>query len=233
MKRMTIRLKVTLWFTLFMGMLAGVALWLLFYAGGESARLATRDRMVTLVEESRSAMEAVDGGLEIREELQYFQDGVYLSVYTAAGEPLYGAVPGQFDNTSAFSDRRMRAVGTMQNNWYVYDARHEIDGYGVVWVRGVASADDVNSTLRAMLRLALVVFPFFVVLAAVGGYLIARNAFRPVRRIAQTAREISEGNDLSRRIALGEGRDEIYALVKRKSSLHPTHRTNCARPRPL
>ena len=213
MKRMTIRLKVTLWFTLFMGMLAGVALWLLFYAGGESARLATRDRMVTLVEESRSAMEAVDGGLEIREELQYFQDGVYLSVYTAAGEPLYGAVPGQFDNTSAFSDRRMRAVGTMQNNWYVYDARHEIDGYGVVWVRGVASADDVNSTLRAMLRLALVVFPFFVVLAAVGGYLIARNAFRPVRRIAQTAREISEGNDLSRRIALGEGRDEIYALA--------------------
>lgn len=213
MKRMTIRLKVTLWFTLFMGMLAGVALWLLFYAGGESARLATRDRMVSLVEESRSAMEAVDGGLEIREELQYFQDGVYLSVYTAAGEPLYGAVPGQFDNTSAFSDRRMRAVGTMQNNWYVYDARHEIDGYGVVWVRGVASADDVNSTLRAMLRLALVVFPFFVVLAAVGGYLIARNAFRPVRRIAQTAREISEGNDLSRRIALGEGRDEIYALA--------------------
>ena len=117
MKRMTIRLKVTLWFTLFMGMLAGVALWLLFYAGGESARLATRDRMVSLVEESRSAMEAVDGGLEISEELQYFQDGVYLSVYTAAGEPLYGAVPGQFDNTSAFSDRRMRAVGTMQNNW--------------------------------------------------------------------------------------------------------------------
>ena len=104
-----------------------------------------------------------------------FQDGVYLSVYTAAGEPLYGAVPGQFDNTSAFSDRRMRAVGTMQNNWYVYDARHEIDGYGVVWVRGVASADDVNSTLRAMLRLALVVFPFFVVLAAVGGYLIGTS----------------------------------------------------------
>ena len=35
----------------------------------------------------------------------------------------------------------------------------------------------------------------------------------PVRRIAQTAQEISAGNDLSRRIALGEGRDEIYALA--------------------
>lgn len=213
MKRMTIRLKVTLWFTLFMSLLAGVALWLLFSAGGESARLATRDRMVSLVEESRSAMTAANGGLEISSDLEYFDDGVYLSVYTSTGQPLYGAVPGQFDNTASFSDRRMRAMGSGQYNWYVYDAQHEIDGYGTVWVRGVASADDVNSALRAMLQLALIVFPFFVILAAVGGYLIARRAFQPVRRIAQTAREISAGNDLSRRIALGEGRDEIYALA--------------------
>ena len=49
--------------------------------------------------------------------------------------------------------------------------------------------------------------------AAVGGYLITRRAFRPVRRIIQTAKEIGEGDDLSRRIALGEGRDEIYTLA--------------------
>ena len=214
MKRMTIRLKVTLWFTLFMALLAGVALCLLFYAGGESARLAARDRMVSLVEESRADMEAHGGELEIRDELSYFTDGVYLSVYNGAGEPLYGAVPGQFDNTLAFSDRRMRAAGTGQYNWYVYDARHEIDGYGTVWVRGVTSADEIDSTLAVLLRLALVVFPFFVVVAAVGGYLIARRAFRPVRHIARTAREIGAGNDLSRRIALGRGRDEIYALAE-------------------
>ena len=80
MKRLTIRLKVTLWFTLFMALLAGVALWLLFSAGGESARLATRDRMVSLVEESRSAMTVANGGLEISSDLEYFDDGVYLSV---------------------------------------------------------------------------------------------------------------------------------------------------------
>lgn len=34
-----------------------------------------------------------------------------------------------------------------------------------------------------------------------------------MRRITQTAREISEGDDLSRRIGLGEGRDEIYTLA--------------------
>ncbi len=55
--------------------------------------------------------------------------------------------------------------------------------------------------------------------AAVGGYFITRRAFQPVRRIIQTAREIGEGNDLSRRIALGQGRDEVYTLAAEFDSM--------------
>lgn len=35
-----------------------------------------------------------------------------------------------------------------------------------------------DSTILTLLRLALVVAPFFVMLAAVGGYVLARRAFR-------------------------------------------------------
>ena len=59
----------------------------------------------------------------------------------------------------------------------------------------------------------------FVLFAAVGGYFITRRAFQPVRRIIQTAREIGEGNDLSRRIALGQGRDEVYTLAAEFDSM--------------
>ena len=45
------------------------------------------------------------------------------------------------------------------------------------------------------------------------GYLLTRRAFRPVRQITRTAREIGAGRDLSRRIGLGEGRDEIHTLA--------------------
>ena len=74
---------------------------------------------------------------------------------------------------------------------------------------------EVDATITTLLRLALVVLPFFVLLAAVGGYCTGpRRAFRPVRQHhADAPGEISEGNDLSRRIALGEGRDEIYTLA--------------------
>lgn len=60
----------------------------------------------------------------------------------------------------------------------MYDAQQAIAGYGTVWIRSVAAAGQADSTILTLLRLALVVLPFFVMLAAVGGYVLARRAFR-------------------------------------------------------
>lgn len=211
--RLTIQMKVTLWFTALMVLIAGVSLAFLFYVGDQTAQQDTRRQMTDMVQAAWPEMDFEDGRLHIDDDLEYFKNGVYLSVYDAGGIPLYGAVPREFDNSAVFSDGQLRTVSDAQGQWYVYDAQGTVAGYGTVWVRSVAAAGQVDATILTLLRLALVVLPFFVLLAAVGGYVLARRAFRPVRHITQTAREISRGNDLSRRIALGEGRDEIYTLA--------------------
>ena len=213
MKRMSIKMRVTLWFTLLMVLLSCITLAFLFFAGSRSALAAKRSLMASMVEASRNEIEWDDGELDIDKDLESFRDGVYLSVYNTQGVPLYGFVPREFDNSAVFADREMRTIAGETRNWYLYDARLSIPGYGDVWVRGISEAAQIDSTIAAMLRLAVVVLPFFILLAAVNGYLITRRAFRPVRRITQTAKEIGEGNDLSRRIALGDGRDEIYTLA--------------------
>ena len=212
-RRLTIQMKVTLWFTLLMVLLACVSLAFLFYVGGRTAQEETRRQMTAMVQAAWREIDFDDGKLDIDDDLEYFRSGVYLSVYDSGGIPLYGAVPREFDNSAAFADGQLRTLPGDGGQWYVYDAQQAIAGYGTVWIRSVAAAGQADSTILTLLRLALVVLPFFVMLAAVGGYVLARRAFRPVRRITQTAREISEGNDLSRRIALGEGRDEIYTLA--------------------
>lgn len=211
--RFTIQMKVTLWFTLLMVLLAVVSLAFLFYVGDQTAQEDTRRQMTAMVEAAWPEIDFDDGRLDIDDDLEYFRNGVYLSIYDSGGIPLYGAVPREFDNSVAFADGQLRTLPGTQGRWYVYDAQRTVAGYGTVWVRSVAAANQVDSTILTLLRLALVVLPFFVLLAAVGGHVLARRAFRPVRRITQTAREISEGNDLSRRIALGEGRDEVYTLA--------------------
>ena len=211
--RFTIQIKVTLWFTLLMVLLAVVSLAFLFYVGDQTAQEDTRRQMTAMVEAAWPEIDFDDGRLDIDDDLEYFRNGVYLSIYDSGGIPLYGAVPREFDNSVAFADGQLRTLPGTQGRWYVYDAQRTVAGYGTVWVRSVAAANQVDSTILTLLRLALVVLPFFALLAAVGGHVLARRAFRPVRRITQTAREISEGNDLSRRIALGEGRDEVYTLA--------------------
>ena len=213
MKRMSIKLRVTLWFTLLMVLLSCITLAFLFFAASRSALAAKRSLMTSMVEASAREIEWDDGKLDIDKDLESFRDGVYLSVYNTQGVPLYGFVPRDFDNSAVFADREMRAITGETKDWYLYDARLSIPGYGDVWVRGISEAAQIDSTIAAMLRLAVVVLPFFILLAAVNGYLITRRAFRPVRRITQTAKEIGEGNDLSRRIALGDGKDEIYTLA--------------------
>ena len=63
-----------------------------------------------------------------------------------------------------------------------------------------------------MIRLTAVALPVLTGFIALGGYYITKRAFRPVERIRKTAEEIAHGGDLSKRIELGNGKDEIYQL---------------------
>ncbi len=213
MKRISIKLRVTLWFTLLMLVLGGLALGLLFYGGAQSGLAARRELLTSMVEDSEKEIEAESGTLEIDRDLESFRDGVYLSVYDASGVPLYGMVPRTFDNSTPFGDRQLRTVEGETGSWFVYDQHFEIEGWDTYWVRGVCEAAAVDSTIVRLLRLAAAVLPFYLMLAAASGYLLTRSALRPVRQIVRTAQQISAGNDLSRRIGLGEGKDEIYTLA--------------------
>ena len=71
----------------------------------------------------------------------------------------------------------------------------------------------VFSAVRVIVILSLVLFPILVLLTAVVGWLIARRAFKPVRQITDTVDAISDGSDLTARIGLKRGRDEIHRLA--------------------
>ena len=81
MKRFSIQLRVTLWFTVLMAALAVTGLVFLFYMGGQSALAATKGRMTDMAEASWEDIHIRSDAAEIDEDLEYFREGVYLSVY--------------------------------------------------------------------------------------------------------------------------------------------------------
>ncbi len=216
MRKMSIKLKITLWFTLFMTLLAAAAFSFLFFAGGDIVSKSSRNALRSTVADSFDEIDYDDGQWEIDDDLEFFIDGVYITVRDSNGALLYGRLPSGFEEPETLSNDTFQTVQFRGGSWTVYDMSYTDRSSGqTVWVRGVAedSGAGGNSVFSTIFRLAIIALPVLIILAAVGGYLIINRAFKPVRQITATAEQIGGGSDLTQRIALGEGRDEIYTLA--------------------
>ena len=74
-----------------------------------------------------------------------------------------------------------------------------------VWVRGLMEVPRNEQTTDNLIKIAAIALPVFILLTAVGGYLLVRRAFRPLEQISATAQAMGEAKDLSRRIGLPPG----------------------------
>jgi len=96
---------------------------------------------------------------------------------------------------------------------YVFDKQiHRPEGQSF-WVRGVISNATENYAITSIMRNNTMLTVVLILVAAVGGYFIVKRALVPVNTIRKTAKEISRSNDLTRRINIGRGEDEICELA--------------------
>ena len=88
-----------------------------------------------------------------------------------------------------------------------------LGNYGKVWIRGVMPNIGQSSAIETVIQISFIILPFFLILSAIGGYTITKNAFAPMEKITEIAEKINEGNDLSKRIHLENGADELRTLA--------------------
>ena len=133
-------------------------------------------------------------------------------VYSDSGALLAGQPPLSFPEGITFENGITRTVSGAADDFYVLDYWLHFGWDDGVWVRGVTPMPDTADILNELADIALLLLPLMVIVSGLGAYLIARSTFRPIDRMIRTVGEISEGRDLSRRIGLPSGRDEISRL---------------------
>lgn len=212
MKSWSIKFKITLWYTVFMTLLILVVLWLLFSIGSSRLLIDARQRLQNVVMGAYDEIEYENGALVFDDDIKDLGEGVYLSVYSPAGAFLYGKVPAFFDASSPLIMDSIRESGEGSYIWHVYDYCQYVEGYGNLWIRGISSRSNSDSALRTILRLALISLPFFVLCIALGGYSIIRKALLPLSEMTATAARISGGKNLTERIIIDSGKDEVHKL---------------------
>lgn len=213
LRRVPIRWRITLWYTILMTVLVVAVLFLLFRLSSNQMISEARLRLQDTVERSFYEIEYEDGVLNFDDDINHLGSGISLSVYDSQGNLVYGRIPANFNGAPLLIMDEIQQVETDAGVWYVYDTCRAIPGYGNLWVRGVVSQAEADAGLHAVVRLALILLPFFVLLVALGGYSITRRTLGPLQAVTDTAQRISQGSDLTQRIRMGPGEDEVHRLA--------------------
>ena len=239
MKFLSIKTRVTIYFTLMMVLVVVLVFGVILIAGRGVISDTAEGTLLDVVHDEIDDVE-FDGGFLDLDELDFYRHNVYVQAYSADGEFLGGAGTNDFDGEEEFHNGEMRQVTIDGSPFLVYDLLVQTDA-GSVWLRGITSAENDFSAARVITILALILLPVLVVITAVVGWFIARHAFKPVRQITDTVDAINDGDDLTARIGLRRGRDEIHRLaatfdwsaaLTAKSALPPTPPMSCAHPWP-
>ena len=215
MKTISIKMKVTLWYTgLFISLLA-VLFAVVYITTGKVVRINLEKHLEAEVYENARDVGYQRGSFDL-DNINPVDHGVRISVYNDHGVLVGGTVPKNFPNLN-FQDQVIQSVKIEQQDWAVFDFYFLAQGseQQYYWVRGVISRSDSGEIGRQVIVSCALFFPLLALVAGFGGYWITKKSFQPVVKINEAAAKISNGGDLSRRIELkGDVKDEIYELAQ-------------------
>lgn len=214
MKRRSVQVRLTLWYTLLMAGMAGLLLVFLLVISGAVSRQTAMDQLETTLRENLSQVSlGDDGSLQLGEDFSFYQNGVYTLVYSQSQALLAGQVPVSFTASEPFQNGQTRPVDGEGGRYYVLDFWVPQGWESGLWVRGILEAPENPQTVTNLVFIAVVTLPAFILLAALGGYGIVHRAFRPLEEITATAAAINEAADLSARVAVPPGDHEFSRLA--------------------
>ncbi len=232
MKNLSIRVKITLWFTVILVFITFCTYMIVFSVNRQLLQKTIRDELIRTVEDNVDEVEyyrsigtadpqevdyymAFGGGyLEIDDDFLDKVNEVYTSLYNEDAALLYGENPISKHTASlGFADSKIQHITINGTLYYIFDRKLALEGLEGLWLRGVVSENQGMMQMAAITRLLQLFLPFFVVISIIGGYLLARRMLKPIQEISESAARIGSSGDLKKRIEIGGGKDELHQLA--------------------
>ena len=211
MRRLSPTVRITLWFAVMMLIIDALVLTFIMVINGN---VVTGNPESVLVKELNANVDRVrfENQRFRFDKIRYHSRGVYTILYDAQEQVIRGAPPAEFTADVPLQDNAVRLIKCGADEFYVYDVHLDMM-VGSVWLRGVIENEVTGGAMTAIVAVAWSVLPVLLILSVIGGFFIARQAMRPIRKITDAANAISDGNDLKARIGMQKGNDEVSQLA--------------------
>ena len=201
--QLPVSLKVTLWYTLLMTIVFMLIMGIMVKFTDHLR--VSREKLVLQKYVVNTAKHVT--------EFEPMNNGMYMLLYDKEGNLLDGEYPPEFPPDIPFDEQDVQNLDTDTHSYFYYDMRVATRASHGQWIRGIVPVDHLWEN-RQMMRQALLFFPLlFLFIAIFVGYRIVKHGFRPVETISHIVRSIGEERDLSKRIRLGDGGDEIHQMA--------------------
>lgn len=213
---MSVKLKITLWYTLFLVLFVGFSLSLLLYFSASKIFSTVDTQLQNTVMRSFKEISYKNNSLVFDSDFHLLglEKGIYLSVYDSHGNFIYGDLPSYYTGSSHLSMGHVQEEYDFYTNWKIYDYQFELEGYGPLWIRGITSQTNKEGWMITILKASVLFLPFFILAVSLGGYHIIRKTLLPLDHLNKISSEITNGNDLSKRTHLPDKKDEVHLLAQ-------------------
>lgn len=214
MSKISIKLKITIWYTVILLIISSAALTVTTAFTWDMLTGDVKAAVQTRVKEFAKKMEIRDGQLYISPGAHFRDRGVYTMIFDSNDVLLKGEMPEEIKGYKhEYSDSRLRKNTYGNHICYEYDMQVTLSDQSPYRIKGIKFIDDKICVVMTALRNNIILTLILIFAAGAGGYFIIYRALIPVNKIRKTAKEISDSEDLSGRISLSGGKDEIHALA--------------------
>ena len=174
MKQMTIKKKITLWYTGIIALILGMVLGFMFYFVDKVGISATEEEVSTAVTGFSSNFQFQDGTYYLSEDTKFYEDGVMFCVYDDNGKLLYGTMPEKFPKQTMLKSHTPRVIKSGSSKWMVYDSVYTYGQNKVIWIRGITSIHAIEVFMTTSQKMMLVLYPLFILLIGMTGYFMLK-----------------------------------------------------------
>ena len=198
--RIPVSIRVTAWFTTFILILFVIIM---------SSAILVEDKIVNNLS-AKELVKAVERIYEDPDEFENFDDGIYYIKYDSNNDIIAGKIPKDFDMTLAFSIEDINTYQIENKKFLYYDTKLKNTRD---WIRGIYPLSKFQNEISKMWDIGIYLSPWLFIFVVIFGYRIIKNAFKPVKKISETALLIKKSKNFSRRIELDNSEDEIHKMA--------------------
>lgn len=224
MHKLSLKARLTLWYTVFMIVISSVALIAVASFSRNMSDRNSRERITQMVDSLAMQLENRNNNFSKppmndfeepkKPRLKFYEQGVHMVLLDENKNVIEGQIPFSITDDLSIDDGTVHRKKYDDNLYLVYDRLvHLPESEKTAYLKGFIDIDENKYALISGLKNNLILTGILILLAAIGGYFITGRALSPVSKMSQTAKFIIDSKDLSQRINIRRCDDEIGELA--------------------